>query len=148
MLCGHDSRSPPAIQYPVSSRPLMSASGQTGCWNESSMVTRLSIMSVWSMLTAPAAGTGATCLSGRSLLTSSSPSRDQWPSHPFKSPEDQAGSPPLQSFGHYHLTSCCQLIRSAKWTVWPLSGQGRGHDFSALPSACRPCLPNPISLAL
>nr|XP_031542077.1 metalloproteinase inhibitor 4 isoform X2 [Vicugna pacos] len=38
-------RSPPAIQCPAPSRPPMSASGQTGCWNGSSMGTRPSIMS-------------------------------------------------------------------------------------------------------
>nr|XP_031326780.1 metalloproteinase inhibitor 4 isoform X3 [Camelus dromedarius]XP_031326781.1 metalloproteinase inhibitor 4 isoform X3 [Camelus dromedarius] len=69
-------RSPPAIQCPAPSRPPTSASGQTGCWNGSSMGTRPSIMSARSMLTAPAAGTRDICPSGRSLLTSSSLRRD------------------------------------------------------------------------
>lgn len=128
MLCGCDSRLPPAIQCPVPSQLPTSASGQTGCWNGSSMGTRPSIMSAWSMLMAPAAGTRAACPSGRSLLTSSSPSRGQWSSYSFKHPEAQASSPSLWSSGCHHLPHHCQPA-NGKYQVDGLASVriGMGH---------------------
>lgn len=115
MLCGYDSRSPPAIQCPVPSRPPMSASGQTGYWNGSFMGTRPSILSAWRMLMAPAAGTRDTWPSGRNMSTSFSPSADQWPPHSFGSPEDQPSSPSLQSSGCHHRPHRCQPMGNTKW---------------------------------
>lgn len=121
MLYGYGSRSPPAMWCPVPSRPPTSASGQTGCWNRSSMGTRPSIMSAWSMLMAPAAGTRDACTLGRSLLTLSSPRRDY---HILQESWRPSHLPSLQSPGCHHLPYHCQITGSTKWVVRPALGQG------------------------
>jgi hypothetical protein len=75
---------------------------------------------------APAAGTRVICTSRRSLLTSSSPTRDQGPPHPFKSPKEQASSPSPWSSDHHNLPCCCQTMERDNWMAWPASWQGWG----------------------